>query len=150
MRIIILLQVVTKATQLSLAVAPILLHLYKELQKDLLAQKSLHILAGLLSHLLQALALVADDDSLLRLAGNIDCSRGAVDSGLLLVGVNLNLAAVGYLLLVVQENLLADNLRGKEAQSLVRKRILRIEGLSLGQTLKDSIQHALHSHLLLG
>ena len=52
MRIIILLQVVTKATQLSLAVAPILLHLYKELQKDLLAQKTLHILAGLLSNLL--------------------------------------------------------------------------------------------------
>ena len=57
--------VVTETAQLTFVVAPILLHLDEELQKDLLLQEALHILAGLLAYTFQALALMAYYDTLL-------------------------------------------------------------------------------------
>ena len=73
-----------------------------------------------------------DDDALLRFARHVDRRRDAVDFGLLPVAFDLDLATVGYLLVVEAENLLADDLRGEEAQGLVRERILGVEGRAFG------------------
>jgi hypothetical protein len=69
---------------------------------------------------------VADQDALLRVAGHVDRRRDAVDRRLLLVTFDLDFAAVGDLLVVEFEDLLADDLRGEEAQRLVRERILGV------------------------
>ena len=92
--------IIPESAQLTLVVTPILLHLDKELEKYLLAQELLHVLSCLLSNTLQSLALVTNDDTLLRVAGYINGGRNAVDGRLLFVGVDLDLATIRDLLLV--------------------------------------------------
>ena len=105
---------VSETAQLAFVVAPVVADLDEELQEDLLAEELFHILAGRLSHSLEFLALVADQDAFLRVAGHVDRRRDAVDGRLLLVALDLDFAAVGDLLVVEFENLLADDLRGEE------------------------------------
>ena len=127
---VLLFEFVTEAAQLAVVVAPIVIDLDIELQEDLLVEEGLHILTGRLAHLLQLLALVADHDALLRVAGDIDRGRDAVDRRFLLVAIDGDFARVGDLLVVEFEDLLADNLRGEEAQGLIREGILRVVGRS--------------------
>ena len=60
---------------------------------------------------------------LLAVACNVDSSRYAVDLRLFAVLLNSDLDAVRHLFVVVEEDLLADNLRGEETQCLVGQRI---------------------------
>ena len=124
--------IVAEPPQLPLVVAPVFADFAEELQEALLPEELLLLLAGLPSDLFELLALVPDEDSLLRVARHVDHCRYAVDAGLLAVLLDLDFAAVRDLLVVVAQDLFADDLRGEETQRLVRERILRVEGFAFG------------------
>ena len=131
-------------------VAPVVADLDEQLEENLLAEELFHVFARRLSDPLQLLALVADQDALLRVAGHVDRRRDAVDRRLLLVTFDLDFAAVGDLLVVEFEDLLADDLRGEEAQRLVRKRILGVERRAFGQQREDGPEQPFDVEILLG
>ncbi len=126
------------------------LTLTKSCRKTFLPRKLLHVLASGLSHALELLALVADENALLRFAGDVDRRGDAVDRRLLAVALDLNLAAVGDLLVVEAQDLLADDLRGEEAQRLVRERILGIVGGAFGQQLQNRLEEPFEVEALAG
>ena len=92
---------------------------------------------------------MTDNDALLRVTRHVNRCRDAIDCRLLLIAINLNLTAIRNLLIVVGEYLLANNLRCKEAQSLVGQSILRIVGLALGQIIENLRENSLDIKLLL-
>jgi len=134
--------IVAEPPQLPLVVAPVFADFDEELQEDLLPEELLQLLAGLPSDLFEFLALVPDEDSLLRVARHVDHGRNAVDAGLLAVLLDLDFAAVRDLLVVVAQDLFADDLRGEETQRLVRERILRVEGFAFGQQRQNPVEQA--------
>ena len=83
---------------------------------------------------------MTDHDAFLALSRHVDRGRYAVDRRLLLILLDRYLDRIGNLLLIVQEYLLADDLRSEEAQRLVRQRILRIERLALGQSGQNPVE----------
>ena len=87
-----LVEFVAEALELVVVITPILVHLDVEFQEHLLAEEGLKVVACCLPHLLKALTLVANDDSLLLGACHIDGGRYAVDGRLLLVCLDGNLA----------------------------------------------------------
>ena len=91
-----------------------------------------------------------DHDALLTLTRNVERCRNTVDLGLLVVLVYRHLNAVRNLLVVVEQHLLADDLRGEEAQCLVGQRILRIVWLTFGQQSEDQVEQAADIEILLG
>ena len=119
------------------------------MQKDLLVEETLQVLARLHSHALQLLAFMTDDDTFLAVACNVDRRRDAVDLRLLTVLLDRDLDAVRHLFVVVEEDLLADNLRGEETQRLVGQRIFRIVGLTLGQHRENQVEQPTHIEILL-
>ena len=90
----------------------------------MLAEEFLQRLACLCRHLLQRHATVADDDALLRVALHINHGVNVDLVLLLLEHVNAHLHRVRNLLVIVEQNLLAYNLRHEEASWLVGELIL--------------------------
>ena len=93
---------------------------------------------------------MADDDALLRLALHVDDGLDANEVFLLLEALHDSLYAVGYLLVVVEEYLLADDLGDEEAGGLVGPRVLVEVGGRLRQQLLDARQHLIHAELMQG
>ena len=84
---------------------------------------------------------MADEDSFLALALYIDDARDVVDAVLLLIGLDGDLAAVGYLFLVVEQYFLAHYLADEEAHGAVGQLILREVGGMFGQALEDKVEY---------
>ena len=113
---------IAEPAELTVVVAPVVVDLDEQLKENLLAQKLFQLLAGLRSDPFQALAPMTDHDAFLALSRHVDRGRYAVDRRLLLILLDRYLDRIGNLLLIVQEYLLADDLRSEEAQRLVRQR----------------------------
>ena len=88
-------------------------------------------------------AFAADDDGLLRGSLHIEGRGDANEVGLLLVALHDNFHTVGNLLLVLQQDLLADEFRHEEAHRAVGEGILREIGRALGQQRDDAFAHLL-------
>ena len=143
-RVLFSLWVVAEQVELLGGVAPVLIDLDEGLEVDALAEELLEALAGFGGNFLECLALMADDDALLRVALDIDDGVD-VDVGLVfLEALHTDLDAVGDLLVVVEEYLLADDLRDEELGGLVCQLVLVEVWRTLGQEFLDACQDGLH------
>ena len=106
------------------------------------SREFLDVAAGFGAEFFYRFALMADEDGLLALALDIDDARDVVDTVALLVARNGHFAAVGYLFLVVEEYLFADDLADKEAHRLACELAVRIVGRMLGEHSKYGVKDA--------
>ena len=102
-----LLRIVAKVVKLFLRAAPVFVNLDEHLEVDALAEELLESLACLCAHLLQGHALVSDDDAFLRVALNIDYRTYVYVALVFLERLHADLNRVRYLLVVIEQNLLA-------------------------------------------
>ena len=116
----------------------------------MLVEELLERLAGLGADLLQGDTLMADDDALLRVALDVDDGIDMYLTVVLLEALHDDLYGVGYLLIVIEENLLADDFRDEEAGGLVRQLVFVEEGGTLRQQLLDALQQHVDAELVLG
>ena len=135
--------VVSVEAEGAVAVAPVFIDLDKDVEVDALAEELLECLAGFGGDALEGYALVTDDDALLTVALDVD-DRGDAD-----VAVGLpellhdDLAGVGYLLVVVEEYLLAHDLGDEETGGLVGPLVLVEVGGMVGQELTDALEYVI-------
>lgn len=104
-----------------------------EVEEAALSGEVFDVEAGFGAQLLDGFALMADDDALLRFAFDKDETGYIVDAVALFVAVDDDFAAVGYLLLVVEEYLLAHDLADEEPHRLVGELAVGVIGGVLGQ-----------------
>ena len=93
---------------------------------------------------------MSDDDTLLRVALHIDDGIDVDVLLRLLEGLHHHLDAVGYLLVVVEQDLLAYNLVDEEAGGLVCPLVLVEIGRGLGQEFLNASQQLLHAEAVQG
>ena len=120
--------------------APFPIYLHKELEEDLLLEEVLDVLACLGADALESRTGFADDDTLLGIALAVDDGIDADEFVLFLEGLHFDLARIRDLLVVVEEDLLADDLIDKESRGFVGQLVLWEEGRSDGQGFFDSIE----------
>ena len=124
----VLLWVVSETVEFLLVAAPVLVNLDEGFEEDVLVEELFESLACFGVHLLDGDTLMTDDDALLRVTLNIDCCHDVYALLRLLEGSAAHLYGVRYLLVVVEEYLLADYLRDEESRRLVRQLLLIKEG----------------------
>ena len=98
---------------------PVFVHFDEELEEDLLLEEVLDILTSLGADALESRTGFADDDTLLGIALAVDDGVDADEFVLFLEGLHFNLDRIRDLLVVVKEDLLADDLVDKETLGLV-------------------------------
>ena len=91
---------------------------------------------------------MADEDGLLRLAFDEDDRADFVESLPFLVAFDGDLAAVGYLLLVEQQNLFADNFRDEETHRSVGQFVLGKIGRIFGKEIHDMVENLINIEAL--
>ena len=96
--------------QFPLGRTPVFIHLHEDLEIDGLAKKLLQRLAGLGRDLLQRHTLMTDDDTLLRVALHVDHGIDVDMLIILLETLHSDLYRIRNLLVVIEQDLLADNL----------------------------------------
>ena len=115
---------IAELAELVLAVAPVFLNLDEEFEEDLLVKEFLDVVARLDADLLDLLAPLADQDTLLGITLDVDDGHD-MDRGVLLVELlDEHLGRIGNLLVIVEKELLADDLGDEETGRLVGQRIL--------------------------
>ena len=105
--------------------------------------------AGLGHDLLEGLALMADDDAFLRVALDIDDGIDVDVRVIFLERLDADLDAVGYLLIVVEQNLFANYLRHEESCGFVGELVLIEIGRALRQKFLNTLQQNIHTELIL-
>ena len=90
-----------------------------------------------------------DDDALLRVALHVDDGVDVNAPFVFLEALHAHLHRVGYLLVVVEQYLLADNLRHEEAGRLVGQLVLVEVGRTFGQQFPDAFQQHVRAKLVL-
>ena len=146
---VLLLIFVTEFSQFLLALSPVRINLHIKAEEDFLLEEILHVDARLCAHLLQRLSSLSDDDALLGVAHHVDHSADVISFSTFLELLHHNLAAVRDLLLVVQEDLFAYDLRSEETEVLVCEDILVILCRCSRQIAYDSIEYVVKVELLL-
>ena len=141
---------IPESGELPLVVPPVGVDLDIELQEDFLLEEVLHVDAGLGADALQRCSPGADDDALLGFAHDVDDGADVVAVRIFLELLYHYLSTIGYLLVVVGQDLLADNLGGKEAEVAVGEEILVVPGLALRQQADDAVEYGLEAETLLG
>ena len=145
-----LLGIVTKAVELALRRTPIFIDLHKGFKEDFLRKKLLECLARLGIHLFQRHPLVPNDDALLAVALHIDDGVDA-DCGLCLLELlHTHLYAVRNFLVVIEQNLLANDFTHEEFGGLIGELFLVEIGGRLRQKLLDALQQNVDAKLILG
>ena len=132
--------IVTEIAQLALVVAPVLVDFYEGLEEYLLAEELFEALPRLHRHLLQRLSLMSDDNSLLRVALNIDDSVDMYDTLVLLEPFDDDLNRIRYLLVIIAQYLLTDNLRDEELRRFVGELVL----VEICRILRQKFLYTLH------
>ena len=102
--------IIAEGIELTLRGTPVLINLDKRLKVDTLVEELLKGLAALYAEFLQCYPLVADNDALLGVTLHIDGCMDIDALRCLLERIDTHFHAVGYLLVVIQEDLLTDNL----------------------------------------
>ena len=129
--------VVAEAIEVALVVAPVLFDLDEGGEHDLLAEEGLDVLACQHAEPTQHGTFVTNEDALLAFAFAIDDGRNVDDVVALLEALDADLAGIGNLLVVEQQDLLADDFGDEEPGGLVGQGILLEIGRTLGQQLFD-------------
>lgn len=133
-----------------LVVAPVFVHLDVGLEEDALLEELLEGFAGLGADFLEGHALVADDDAFLAVALHEDDGADADALVRLVEGFHHYLAGVGYLLIVVEEYLLADDFGDEEAGGLVGPLVFVEVGRGRGQEFLDAAHDVINVEACLG
>ena len=100
--------------EFTLGTAPVFVYLHEDLKENWLGEELFERFAGLGAYLLEGYTLMADDDTLLRVALHVNYG---IDVDVLIVfleSLYSNLNAIRYLLIVIEQNLYADYLRHEE------------------------------------
>ena len=128
---------------------PVFVHFDEELEEDLLLEEVLDILTSLGADALESRTGFADDDTLLGIALAVDDGVDADEFVLFLEGLHFNLDRIRDLLVVVKEDLLADDLIDEETCGFVGQLVLWEERRSDGQGFFDSIEELGYTETLL-
>ena len=128
---------------------PVFVHFDEELEEDLLLEEVFDVLACLGADALESRTGFADDDTLLGIALAVDDGIDADEFVLFLEGLHFNLDRIRDLLVVVEEDLLADDLINEESRGFVGQLVLWEEGWSDGQGFFDSIEELRDAETLL-
>ena len=134
----------------AITLPPILIDLDKDFEVNALAKELLQALAGFAADALQGYSLMAYDDAFLTVALHVD---NGIDVDVLVCFLELfnnNLYAVGYLLVVIKQYLLADNLGYEEAGRLIGPLVLIEVSRALGQEFLYALQHNINIELVQG
>ena len=115
-----LIKVVAELFHGFLAAAPVFIDFDEALEVDLLAEEAFELFACLGTHALEGYALMSDDDSFLGLAFHVDDGLDAYEVLFLLETLHDGLYRVGDFLVVVEENLFADDFSDEEAGGFVQ------------------------------
>ena len=130
--------------------SPVFIDFDEDFEVDWLGEEFFQSLASLGGDFLQRHTLMPDDDALLRVTLHID---DRIDVDMLLVflePLHTNLHTVRDLLVVVEQDFFAYDLRDKEAGGLIRQLVLVEVGRALGQELLDTLQQEIGAELILG
>ena len=124
---------VAEALEFALVLSPGRIHLYKNLEEDLLLEELLHLFAGLGTHAFESCSALDYYDALLRFPDYVYHSLYGIQFLFLDELLYNYLGAVRNLLGVIFKNLLAEDFRGKETEVLVSEHIAVIPGWLLGK-----------------
>ena len=140
---------VSEPSQFLLAFPPVRIYLYIQTKEYLLLEEIFHVYTCLRSDLLEGLSSLADDDALLGITHDIDYSAYVISFSSFLEFFHHYLSAVRYLFLIVEEDLLAYDLRSEESEVLVGKHILVIPCRCIWEIAHDCIEDVVKVELLL-
>ena len=112
--------------------APIAVHFDEELEEDLFLEELLNVFACLGADAFEGSTGFSDKDTLLAVAFAVDDCRDADEVFFLNEGFHFNFDGVWDFLVVVEEDLLADDLVDKEALGLVGELVFGEERRSFG------------------
>ena len=132
----------------SVAIAPVFEHLDIEVQEAFLACEFLDVFAGFDAYFLDGHAFVADKDGFLRLAFDENDCADIVYAFFLLVAFHGDFAAVWDFLLIVEEQLLADDFANEEAHGAVCELVFGEIGRVLGQELHNVVEDGVDIEVL--
>ena len=128
---------------------PVFVHFDEELEEDLLLEEVLDILTSLGADALESRTGFADDDTLLGIALAVDDGVDADEFVLFLEGLHFDLDGIRDLLVVVEEDLLADDLIDEETCGFVGQLVLWEERRSDRQGFFDGIEELGYTETLL-
>ena len=109
-----------------------------------------HFQAGLRAHFFEHFSAFPDENAFLGIPHYVNDGGNLIAVFALVEGFNLYLAGVGDFLAVVEENLLPQDFRCKEAQVLVRELVFVEPGRGLRQAAAHRLQDAFQIEFLLG
>ena len=135
--------------EFTLGTAPVFVYLHEDLKEDRLVEELLERFAGLGAYLLKGYTLMADNDTLLRVALHVNYGIDVDVLVVFLESLYSNLYAIRYLLIVVEQNLFANYLRHEESCGFVGELVFIEIGRTLRQKLLNTLQQNIHTELIL-
>lgn len=121
--------------------APIFIYLHENLKVNAFTKKLFESLACFGRNFLECNSTVPDDNALLTFTLNVDYGIDVDVAFMLLKLLHHNFDGVGYFLVIIEQDFLANDFRNKETGGLIRPLVLVEIGRRVGQQILDAAQH---------